>query len=91
MRRKLGQAGVHDGWKRKRQRGPLPPTRSVIFLDNTAMGGLAKMVQEAEHEAGETTGYRVRVAEAAGTPLSMIFPYTNPWGLQDCRRPDCIP
>jgi len=27
---------VHEGWKR--QKGPLPPTRTVIFMDNTAGG-----------------------------------------------------
>ena len=37
LRRKLGgiEIQVHEGWKHKKQSGPLPPTRSVIFLDNT--------------------------------------------------------
>ena len=75
LRRKLGEMEipVHGGWKR--QTGPLPPTRSVIFLDNTAGGLLAKRFQE---------------AESAGTPLSMLLPSTNPWGPQDCTRLDCV-
>ena len=36
------------------------------------------------------TGYRVRVAEAAGTPLSILLPSTNPWGPVDCQRQDCV-
>ena len=33
---------------------------------------------------------RGRITEAAGTPLSMILPSTNPWGAQDCTREECI-
>ena len=36
------------------------------------------------------TGYRVRITEAAGTPLGLLLPSTNPWGPQDCNRLDCI-
>ena len=56
VRRTLGenQIQVHEGWKR--QRGPLPPTRSVVFIDNTAGGELARRFQEAENEAGSVTG-----------------------------------
>ena len=34
--------------------------------------------QKAEEEAGEISGYRVRIAESAGTALSMLLPRTNP-------------
>ena len=64
MRRKLGEMEIpsHAGWKKPR--GPLPPTRSVFFVDNTAGGELAWRLQEAEKEAGVVTGYRVRITEA---------------------------
>ena len=83
MRQKLGKLGIHsrEGWKKGKKRGPPPPTRSVLFVDNSAGGMLSKMFQEAEEAAGATTGYRVRITESAGTPLSLLLPSTNPWGL----------
>ena len=89
INRKLGLIGIQEGWKKK-ERGPLPPTRSVIFLDNTPGGELSRRFQEAEAEAGKMSGYRVRIAEAAGTPLSILLPSTNPWGPSDCERLDCV-
>ena len=69
LRRKLGGMEIpgHEGWKKPK--GPLPPTRSVFFADNTAGRELARRLQESEKEAGVVTGYRVRIAESAGTPL----------------------
>ena len=73
-----------------KKKGPLPPTRSVLFVDNTVGGGLYKRLQESEDATGNMSGYRVRVAEAAGTPLSILLPSTNPWGPMDCQRQDCV-
>ena len=36
LRRKLGEMVVQGGWKKGKPKGPLPPTRSVMFMDNTA-------------------------------------------------------
>ena len=74
----------------KRKSGPPPSTRSVMFIDNTAGGKLVKRMQNVELEVGETTDLRVRMAEAAGTPLSMLLPSTNLWGPSDCGRDDCV-
>jgi hypothetical protein len=60
------------------------PHQSVIFLDNTAGGLLAKRFQEAEVEAGNVTGYRIRITESAGTALSMLLP-RGPPGLYETR------
>ena len=79
-----------EGWKEGRKSGPPPPTRSVLFVDNSAGGVLARMFQEAEQEAGATTGYRIRMTESAGTHLSRLLPSTNPWGPQACGRADCV-
>ena len=51
LRRKLGGMEIpgHEGWKKPN--GPLPPTRSVFFADNTAGGELARRLLEAEKEA----------------------------------------
>ena len=64
VRRKLGERKppVREGWEK--MKGALPPSRSVIFVDNTIAGGeLARRFQKAEEEAGEVTGYRIRITE----------------------------
>ena len=48
-------------------------------------------MQEGEVEIGGRTDFRVRMAEAAGTPLSLILTNNNPWGNMDCEREDCVP
>ena len=91
MRKKLGNMSIPEGRKEKRESGPLAPIRSVMFLDNTGGGELTRRLQEAEIELGRATGYRVRMAESAGSPLGMLLPSTNPWGPSDCTRQNCVP
>ena len=62
---------------------------SVLFVDNTKGGLLAKRFKEEEKRLGRMTGYNVRVAETAGMALSRLLPSTNPWGAGDCGRQDC--
>ena len=93
LRKKLGMNNVQmrkEMPRKLKKKGQIPPTRSVIFVDNSVGGELAKRFQEAEEEAGDTTGYRVRITESAGSPLSMLLPSTNPWGPQDCQRKECV-
>ena len=66
-----------------------PPTISVLFVDQTKGGILAKRLQEAEDRLAILTGYRIRVTESCGTQLSRILPNTNPWNGEDCTRPEC--
>ena len=61
-----------------------------MFVDNSAGGELAKRLQAAEDELGEATGYRIRIAESAGSALGILLPSTNPWGANDCERADCV-
>jgi hypothetical protein len=91
MRKKLGKLGVPEGRNMRRGKGPLAPIRSVMFVDNSGGGELARRLQEAEEGLGRATGYRVRIVESAGTPLGMLLPSTNPWGPPDCDRHDCVP
>ena len=90
VKKKMGKVGVHDGRKPGKKTGRIPPTRSVIFLDNT-VGELTRRFQAAEEEAGRVTGHRIRITESAGVPLSLIFSSTDPWGPQYCERPECVP
>ena len=57
---------------------------SVLFIDNTKGGKLAKIFREEERRLGTTTGYNIRIAEMAGMALSRLLPSTNPWGAGDC-------
>ena len=54
------------------------PPVSVLFVDNTKDGRLAKMLQEEEKRLGGITSYRVRIVESAGMALSRLLPSTNP-------------
>ena len=66
------------------------PTLSVLFVEQTKGGALAKQLQQAELDLGMKTGFKVRVVENAGTALKRIFSSTNPWGSRECGRPDCV-
>ena len=91
MRKKVSELNIPAGRIGRKGAGPQAPVKSVLFIDNTAGGELARRLQEAEMDLGKATGYRVRVAESAGTPLGMLMPSTNPWGNADCGRSDCVP
>ena len=66
------------------------PSISVLFVDNTKYGILAKMKEKEEKRLGGMPAYRVRIAESAGIALSRLLPSTNPWGPGDCGRQDCV-
>ena len=80
LRKKLGSMNVPKGRKVRRGRGPLAPIRSVMFIDNTGGGELARRLQEAKTDLGKATGYRVRIVESAGSPLGILLPSTSPRG-----------
>ena len=48
-----------------------------------------KRLQDEEKRLERMTGYRMRIAESAGMPLSRLLPSTNPWG--SLEREDCVP
>ena len=68
---------------------PDPPTISVMFVEQTVGGVLAKRLQEVEDRLAAITGYRVRITETSGSQLCRILPNTNPWGQGDCERVEC--
>ena len=72
-----------------KQRKRDPPTIAVLFIDSTPGAVLVKRLQEAEDRMAVITDYRVRMTEMSGTQLCRLLPNTNPWGEQDCQRPDC--
>ena len=68
----------------------MPPTVSVMFVEQTPGGQLAKLLQAAEDEMAAKTGYRIRVTEMSGSKLCHVMPNTNPWSGMMCGRPCAI-
>ena len=64
-------------------------TTSVMFIENTPHGTLARKLQECEDKLGATTGRRVRMVEMGGTQLAQLLPNTNPWSGAQCGRAEC--
>jgi hypothetical protein len=62
MNREMGKAGILAKKKSNEERVMMEPPISVIFVDNTKNGTLAKMLQETEKRLGGMTSYMVRVA-----------------------------
>ena len=65
------------------------PTIGVMFLDQTAGGGLAKKLHAVEDRQAKTSGYRIRMVEMSGTQLGRLLTNTNPWAGQECGRQNC--
>ena len=68
---------------------PEPKTVTVLFVDQTVGGVLARRLQIAEDRLSKVTGYRVRITETSGSQLRRILPNTNPWQGMDCQRTGC--
>ena len=51
---------------------------SVVFVDNTKGGKLAKIIKEEEKRLDRVTGYNIRVAEMAWMALSRLLLSTKP-------------
>ena len=82
MNQQRGKAGI-PAIRKDRVITPLQESPiSVLFIDNTKGGNLAKIFREEERRLGNMTGYNIRVAEMAGMALSRLLPSTNPWGLE---------
>ena len=66
-------------------------TRTVLFVEQTKNGKLAKMFREQETRLAELTGFKVKITEMNGTAVKNILHDPNPWALAKCSRPDCYP
>ena len=65
--------------------------RTVLFVDNTKDGGLAKKLREVVERIQHILGYRIKVVERAGTPLKLHFPLSGLGEDDKCGRQDCLP
>ena len=66
-----------------------PRTRTVLFVENTPGGALAKQLREIMERIQKMLGYRVKIVERAGTPLKLLFPLGELGVADKCEREDC--
>ena len=66
-------------------------TRTVLFVENTRGGSLAKRLREVEKSKSEMVGFKTKVVERVGTKLQHLLPNTNPWKGAVYGRINCIP
>jgi hypothetical protein len=63
-------------------------TRTVLFVENTRGGDLAKRLREVEKRTCEMVGFKTKIVERVGTKLQHLLPNTK--GAA-CGRVNCIP
>ena len=66
------------------------PTRSVLFVENSMEGELAKRLRGVVERIQHIIKFRVKIVERAGTPLRLMFPLSNIGGDETCGRSACI-
>ena len=66
-------------------------TTTVLFVDQTPGGQLAKRMREAEVQLAAVTGFKVKIVERNGTTAKQLLHKSNPWAEGLCGRPDCYP
>ena len=94
---KMGVVDARTGYSQERVRKKHPEkkkelsaneieTITVMFVEQTVGGVLAKRLQEAEDRISKFCKYRIRMVETSGTQLCRLLPNTNPWSGMDCGR-----
>ena len=66
-------------------------TTTVLFIEHTPNGELARRFREAEVELSRITGFKVKVVERNGASIKSILHKANPWAEGCCSRQDCYP
>ena len=59
---------------------------TVLFIEFSHDGSLQKRMREVVDKLATILGFRVRISERGGTPLSSLLSNKNPWGGQPCGR-----
>ena len=77
------------GVKRKRCEDEDLKTRSVMFVDYTRGGEMAKKLRLELGKMENLMGFRMKVIERTGTRLKDLFSPNNVWKGSKCEREDC--
>ena len=67
------------------------PTRTVLFVENTKGGELAKRLREVERKTQNMMGFKTKIVEGVGSKLKNLLPNSNSWKGAGCAREGCIP
>ena len=65
-------------------------TRTVLFVEQTPGGKLARSLREVLKRIEGILGFKVKVVERTGSTLKNLLPNTNPWGGAHCTRAECV-
>ena len=65
-------------------------TRSVLFVEQTPHGELARQLRELMSRLEPTLGFRIKIVERAGKSLASTFSQASIWEGSHCGRPECI-
>ena len=65
-------------------------TRTVIFVEQTRNGQLAKDIRLVLSRIEHILGFRAKVVERTGSTIKKTLPNTDPWTGGDCGRQDCV-
>ena len=63
---------------------------SVLFIDRTEGGILAKRLKEKERELNKVSKKKVKIVEKNGDQIGQILTSSNPWGEERCDRKECL-
>ena len=64
--------------------------RTILFVDQSPNGELARRMREKLRSLEETLGFRVKVVERVGQQLGSKFSLTTVWEGTKCGRTDCV-
>ena len=67
-----------------------PEYKSVLFVEQTVGGELAKRLRELLHRLAPVMGFAVKVVERMGATLQSRFPQSGIWEGTQCGRNTCI-
>ena len=64
--------------------------KTVLFVEQSPKGELARRLREALRDMEHTLGFRVKIVERTGRNLGSKFPLNNLWAGSKCGREDCV-
>ena len=67
-----------------------PEQKTVLFVEQSPGGELAKRIRESLRRMEPTLGFKVKVVERTGRSLGSKFPLNNLWAGVKCGCEDCV-
>ena len=79
-----------SGKKRRQERSTTMESKTVLFVEYSKDGELAKQLRELMARLAPVIGFGVKIVERADTSLRSKFPLTTLWDGTQCGRTECI-